>query len=81
MLVRMPLNKNTKQLQALILDNSADKFVLPAESKRGSGILSSVSINGHYGIFKILTGEKNLTPGTKVIMEKSNVTTNQKPKP
>ena len=80
MLVRMPLNKNTKQLQALTLDNSADEFVLPAESKRGSGIWSSVSINGHYGIFKILTGQNNPPPGTKVIMEKGNVTTNQKPK-
>jgi hypothetical protein len=69
-LVRIPLKTMGQELQALTLENSAGKFALPKETSRGSAILSSIAIKGRYGIFKVVTGDDNPRPGTKLILEK-----------
>ena len=69
-LVRIPPKTGRNEMQALTLQNSARKFALPQESAIGSAILGSVAIKGHYGIFRIVTGEDNPPTGTKLILEK-----------
>jgi hypothetical protein len=79
-LVRIPLKTSGDELQALTLENSAQKFALPQESTKGAAILASVAIKGRYGIFKVVTGDENPTAGTKLILEKGKNKTRAKPK-
>ena len=70
-LARVPATEQSSDLQALTLKNSANQFVLPAESSKGSALLISVAAKGRYGLFKFMTGEESVRPGTKFIFEKA----------
>jgi hypothetical protein len=61
------------EIQALAIDESASKFIVPQKERKGSGLLSLQKISGGLGIFDIVflgKGKKNIPIGTKLIIER-----------
>ena len=75
-LALIPSGKIEKGAQALTIKDSARLFGLSAASRKGSSLISIAEKKGRFAIFKLVVSggeEKNaFTPGTKIILEKSN---------
>ena len=53
--------------QAVVVKNSEKKSVIEPESDPGSSIIELKNSSSHYGVYKVLVGEKVLARGTKVL--------------
>jgi hypothetical protein len=63
---------DTPEVQALAVEDSADKFALP-EDRKGTGLLSLSRADGGIGVFDIVflaQGITTLAPGTKLLIER-----------
>ena len=63
----------TAEIQALAVTDSQGKFILAADERKGSGLVSLGETRDGIGVFDIVIlgkGVKMIAPGTKVIMEK-----------